>query len=471
MPDPNPPSDEPDDALHRLMGDVQAARSSEAGEPGSPSPNKGPIDPKPGVVLGDYRLVNELGSGGMGTVWEAEQVSLGRPVALKLLATSFAFSKRAVERFRREAEAGGRIANPGIVQVFEVGEAGGMQFIAQELVRGGKTLTDLFDDLRQKTDLSLPWYKDAAALFARIADALAVAHDEGVIHRDIKPSNILMGTDGQPKVADFGLAHVENALELSKTGDFAGTPFYMSPEQAAARRMGIDERTDIFSLGATFYEALTQRRPFEGDTYQQVLKRVLVEDPVAPRKIRSKIPADLSVICLKALEKDPDQRFASMADFAADIRHFLADEPITARPPSLMQRTRKWSRRHPVLVTSGATAAGAFALVSWLAIDNHQRRIIADEATKQARTSESQALGDKASAEHAIDFMMKLFEAMSPQEARGRRFTAHELLEEGERLLQEDEKINAEPNLQKGLKKTLSEIYSSLNREGSSGPD
>jgi len=462
MTDPDSPPTEPEDSLKRLMGDVQAARDGGGkGEPPAEE-SSSPLDPKPGLVLGDYRLTGQLGAGGMGTVWEAEQVSLGRPVALKLLSTTFSFSERAVERFRREAEAGGRIAHPGIVQVFEVGEAGGAQFIAQELVRGGLTLTHKFEDLRKKSDLSLPWYKEAAGLFSSIADALAIAHDAGVIHRDIKPGNILLGSDGQPKVADFGLAHVENALELSRTGDFAGTPFYMSPEQAAARRMGIDERTDIFSLGATFYEALTLRRPFEGDTYQQVLKRVLVEDPVDPRKVRSKIPPDLAVICLKALEKDPDRRFASMAEFAADLRHFLDDEPITARPPNIAQRVRKWGRRHPVLVTSGAIAAGGFALVSWLVIDNYQRKRTAEGDRDLARHSETVALADKATAEHAIDFMIKLFEAMDPQEARGRRFTARELVAEGERLLGEDEKAEMDRAIKNRLQEILNQIYGSL---------
>jgi len=239
-----------------------------------------------GKVLGDFRIIREIGRGGMGVVYEAEQISLNRKVALKVLPPHLSFSEegfeKAVVKFRREAEAAGRQSHPGIVAIYAVGEHKGVHYIAQELVEGGKTLADFLFEFRQKPELSSSYYREVAELFAEIADAFQHAHDSGVAHRDVKPSNILLTPRGTPKVTDFGLAKVEDALALSRTGDFAGTPFYMSPEQAMSKRIGIDHRTDIFSLGATFYEALTFTRAFDGDTSQQVLEKITLFDPPDP---------------------------------------------------------------------------------------------------------------------------------------------------------------------------------------------
>ena len=254
--------------------------------------------------LGDFELLRALGSGGMGAVWLAKQVSLDRYVALKVLAPHISKSSTSLQRFQREAEAGARLTHPNIVAVHSVGEADGTHYIAQELVEGGVSLADRIKADRDLPELPKDYYENVAALFAKIADALQEAHEGGIIHRDVKPSNILLTEDGEPKVADFGLAQVEDALELSRTGEFAGTPFYMSPEQAMSKRMGLDHRTDVFSLGVTLWEVLALQRPFEGDTSQQVLEKIITEDPVDPQKIRSRCPRDLGVICKKALEKE-----------------------------------------------------------------------------------------------------------------------------------------------------------------------
>ena len=202
------------------------------------------------------------------------------------------------------------------------------------------------------------------------ADALQVVHDAGVVHRDIKPSNILLDGGGNPKVADFGLAQVEDALALSRTGDFAGTPYYMSPEQAAARRIGIDHRTDVFSLGVTLYETLTLSRPFEGDTSQEVLEKILMDDPPEPRRLRARMPRDLSVICLKAMQKKRDRRYPSMRAFAEDLQRFLAGETIRARAPSRTEKAARWMRRHPSLSAVIATVLVALVVVSGLLASN-----------------------------------------------------------------------------------------------------
>ena len=321
-----------------------------------------------GAEVGDFKLLSILGHGGMGQVWEAEETTIQRRVALKLLHPHFELSDKGLERFEREAQAGGRLTHPGIVQIYSVGEADGRHYMAQELVEGSFTLADALNEFRQLDEIPDSYYARTAALFVRIGKALEHAHDQGVIHRDIKPSNLLISPDDQPKVADFGLAMMEDQLSLSRTGEFMGTPYYMSPEQAATRRMGIDHRTDVFSLGATFYEALTLIRPFNGDTSQQVFQQILLADPPNPREVRSRVPRDLAVICLKALEKMPEQRYLSMGAFVEDLERYLNELPILAKPPTTAQRAIKWVRRHPTKSAASAVAATAFIAVSgfWL---------------------------------------------------------------------------------------------------------
>lgn len=312
-----------------------------------------------GKILGDFEIIREIGSGGMGTVYEAEQLSLRRRVALKVLPPHLSISNDAVLKFRREAEAGSRQSHAGIVAVYAVGEEQGTHFIAQELVKNGFTLAERLK-AQTREDTQLPGYfRKVARLIVEVADALDHAHRSGVIHRDVKPSNILLTPEGDPKLTDFGLAQVEDALSLSRTGDFAGTPYYMSPEQAMSRRMGIDERTDIFSLGVTFYEMLTGERPFEGDTTHEVLKRILFTEPRDPARVNPRVPRDLSVICLKTIEKQPDRRYAAMKDFADDLGRFLTGDVILARPPGAMTKVMKRIRKNPALSTAIGVAAAA----------------------------------------------------------------------------------------------------------------
>jgi hypothetical protein len=259
-------------------------------------------------VFGDFRLVQEIGRGGMVVVWEAEQLTLKRRVALELLHPHLGLSATALERFRREAEAGARLDHAGIVTVLGVGELDGTHWIAQRLVRGGTSLADSLADLREAGELPEGYWRAVAELFARVADALQAAHERGVVHRDVKPGNILIDEQDQPLVADFGLALVQDELALSRSGELLGTPFYMIPEQAAGKRMGLDARTDVFSLGATLYEALTLVRPFDGDTSEQVVEKILLSDPPDPRTLRSRCPRDLAVITLHAMEKRRDER-------------------------------------------------------------------------------------------------------------------------------------------------------------------
>lgn len=316
--------------------------------------------PREGARVAHFALLRRIGKGGMGEVWEAWDEDLRRPVALKFVLPE-RIDLNSLERFEREARAGGRLAHPNVVRTLAYGKEGGRAWIAQELVEGSWTLKDFLDEQRAAEGVPKGYDRQVATLVALLADGLQAAHEAGVIHRDLKPQNILVAADDTPKIADFGLARVSQDSFLSVTGDFAGTYHYMSPEQVTAKRMGLDHRTDIFSLGVVLYELLTLRLPFEGDSTHQISEKILYLDPPDPVRIRSQCPRDLSSICGKALEKAPSRRYQTMAELAADLRRHLANEPILARPPGPLALTGKWARRHPGL--SSAAAVGALALV------------------------------------------------------------------------------------------------------------
>ena len=312
--------------------------------------------------LGAYVLRREIGRGGMGVVYEAYQESLDRRVALKVLAPHLAASPHRVERFRREAAASARLRHPGIVPVFEVGAEDGTFWYAMEFV-DGPSLGQILEHTRQASDAedgqlpslgivpgsSLP--AEAAELIAQVAEALEHAHQNGVIHRDVKPQNILV-RDGVALLVDFGLAKDLDKDSISRSGDFAGTPHYMSPEQTLAKRAPVDKRTDVYSLGVVLYEMMTGQRPFDGETSQEVLFRISFREPVMPRRHNSDIPRDLETICLKALEKSPERRYASAGELAADLRRFLRHIPIEAKAQGPITRVVKLARRQPAWAAS-----------------------------------------------------------------------------------------------------------------------
>lgn len=360
--------------------------------------------------LGDFRIIKEIGNGAMGVVYEAEQISLNRKVALKVLPAHLSFSDGAIRKFEREAEAAGRQSHPGIVSIYAVGEHKGVHYIAQELVGDGSTLNDYLHRFRHDEKQPPGYFRETAKIIFEVADALQHAHDAGVIHRDIKPSNILMMNNNRPKVTDFGLAKVEDALVLSRTGDFAGTPYYMSPEQAMARRMGIDNRTDIYSLGVTLYEMLTLKCPFEGDTSYEVFKKIVYIDPLDPYKENPKVPSDLSTICLKSMEKLPEKRYQSMRELSEDLKRFLLGDVILAKPAGWGTRLWKYVKRYPAASFAASVAFLAIAIligyVIWsypqlkaakdkaeklqrIAIEERDKALVAeDEADKQRDLSE-----------------------------------------------------------------------------------
>jgi serine/threonine protein kinase len=248
-----------------------------------------------GRVLGDFRLIREIGRGGMGVVYEAHQLSLDRRVAVKLLSGSLALRPDSVARFKREALAAGKLRHPGIVEVYAVGSDGDTHWFAMELVEGGP--------LRPGPDR-----RAAVSRCALVAAALQHAHEHGVVHRDVKPSNVLYRErDGRVVLTDFGLACLEDQPQITATGALAGTPSYLAPEQLLGE--AVDHRADVYALGATLYELLTGHPPFEGETSAVVLHRILTQEPEDPRRHVPDLDADLAAVVLKTLEKKPEDRY------------------------------------------------------------------------------------------------------------------------------------------------------------------
>jgi hypothetical protein len=299
--------------------------------PPPPRPNRGGFVPGSTPLpaqFGDYTLLEELGRGGMGIVYRAIQESLGRTVAVKMLLRRDLASSADLARFRSEAEAAARLDHPGIVSILEVGEHDGLPFYSMRFIEGTTLARWLAD--RSITP------REGAALLAKVADAIHAAHGRGVLHRDLKPSNILIDTAGEPHVSDFGLAkRLEADQSVTHTGAILGTPCYMSPEQAAGSRGEIGPSSDVWSLGAILYQMLTGRPPFQASSPMDTLLAVLESDPPVPRSIDRQVDRDLEMIALKSLQKPQELRYASAGALAADLRAFLAGEPVAARSGGL----------------------------------------------------------------------------------------------------------------------------------------
>lgn len=300
-------------------------------EPLAPPPMPGgfipSVSPLP-ASFGDYQLLEEVGRGGMGIVYRAHQQSLDRIVAIKMLLRRDLATVADLARFRSEAEAAARLDHPGIVSIFEVGECAGHPFYSMRFIEG----TTLAKQLASGPMAA----RDSAAILARVAEAVEVAHRRGVLHRDLKPSNILIDASGAPHVSDFGLAkRIEDDRDVTHTGAILGTPCYMSPEQAAGSRGDVGPTSDVWSLGAILYQTLTGRPPFQASNPMDTLLAVLENDPPLPRSLDPKVDRDLELIALKSLQKPQDLRYASAAALADDLRAYLAGEPVAARSGGL----------------------------------------------------------------------------------------------------------------------------------------
>jgi serine/threonine protein kinase len=376
--------------------------------PDIPAPALQPADLE---VLDDYRILGEVGRGGMGVVYEAEQISLGRRVALKVLAPICGTGTKQLARFQIEAQVAAALHHPHIVPIFAVGCVGGVHYYAMQLIEG-HSLAELLagsnsqaggdpdiDRLaggesaaRSPTRLRP---REAARLAMQAAEALEHAHALGVLHRDIKPANLLVDHSGHLWVTDFGLAGVGGGGDLTQSGDLIGTLRYMSPEQAAGGRI-LDPRTDVYSLGATLYELLTSRPAFDGRDRQELFRQIAVTDPISPRKLDPAVPRDLETIALKAMAKEPQRRYSTARELADDLRRYLDDRPVLARRPSPTERVaRRLSRHRKASATAAALVvlAGLTSAVGTMRLWNAQHETLrALRSAQMARANEREAL-------------------------------------------------------------------------------
>ncbi len=394
--------------------------------------------PEPGSLLdgenrffGDYELLEEMAVGGMGVVYKARQVSLGRIVALKMIRSGQLAAAEDVQRFRLETEAVANLDHPHVVPIYDVGNVGGRHYFTMRLIEGGN-LTQRLEDYRlpaaepgsrrSVTKPPIPWsqlvarHEKIARLLATIARAVDYAHQRGILHRDLKPANILIDTQGEPHITDFGLAKrvarpsSDHACEpqpeirpeaqssdLTQSGIAVGTPSYMAPEQAAGTKKALTTAADVYSLGAILYEMITGRPPFKGANHLETLLAVLDQEPAPPRSLSPWVNRDLETICLRCLEKDPTKRYGCAAALADDLERFLNGEPIEARPVGRFERVRRWVGRHPAQAMAALGAAGIFVVAVFFAFReaSHARELRAEQEITRKREVEARALAVK----------------------------------------------------------------------------
>lgn len=360
--------------------------------PGAARPAPTPAPDSYPERLGDFRLIRRIGGGGMGVVYLAEQVSLGRRVALKLIRPEHLYFPNARERFRREVESVARARHPGIVPIHAVGEESGIPYYAMEWI-DGKSLLQVIDRLGGRAPERLTprdlasaigagevfridrdeaparsWTEAALRIALRVAEALQHVHANGVIHRDVKPSNVMLTASGRVVLLDFGLARTEGEAGLTKAGAPVGSLPYMSPEQLRGDPDRIDARTDVYALGVTLYELLTLRVPFGADSPTETQRLILEGEPEPIRTRNRSVSRDAETVCMKALDRDPARRYATAEAFARDLSNVLERRPVEARRASALVRARRWTERHPAatVVVLASLALMALALaIAW----------------------------------------------------------------------------------------------------------
>lgn len=345
--------------LHAL-GENQPVPGATPGEA-----RRRPFVPPRVRYFGDYELLGEIAHGAMGVVYRARQSSLNRVVAIKFILSGHLAGEEDVRRFRAEAEAAANLRHPGIVVVHEVGVHDGQHFFSMDFVEG-RSLAEIVRDDPLPPDVGARYVRD-------IAEAVDHAHQQGILHRDLKPSNILVDVHEQVHITDFGLAtRVCGDSRVTRTGQVVGTPAYMSPEQAEAKRGLIGPASDVYALGVILYECLTGLVPFRAESPLETLKQVIGSEPVSPRLLNPSVPRDLETICLKCLQKRPHQRYHTAGQLAEDLNRYLSNVPILARPISPAAKLWRWMKRKPALaafyITSLAlafTLAAGGPLVAW----------------------------------------------------------------------------------------------------------
>lgn len=395
--------------------------------------------------LGDFRLLREIGRGGMGVVYEAEQISLHRRVALKVLPFASALDSRQLQRFKNEALAAAHLRHENIVPVYMVGEERGVHYYAMQFIEG-RSLAHLIAELKvhapesprqaslengeeemtstspaavlstERSSGSRRYYDWVARLGRQAALALEYAHSVGIVHRDIKPANLMLDAGGKLWVADFGLAQVAGSAALTVTGEMLGTVRYASPEQVLARQGVVDQRSDVYSLGATLYELLTIRPLFEGQDRNELLRQIASEEPRPPRSIHSSVPRELETVVLKALGKESSERYPTSRELADDLQRYLDNRPVLARRPSAVERLWKLARRHPSVVAASLVIMlllVAGSLLSTFLIQLEQRktrteRQRAEEAYRRERQRAEEAETRFRLARRCVDEMFRI---------------------------------------------------------------
>jgi TolB-like protein/cytochrome c-type biogenesis protein CcmH/NrfG/predicted Ser/Thr protein kinase len=337
---------------------VAACSAEAAAKAGSAKADDSAPAAAPLMDFGDYELLEEIGRGGQGVVYRARQKSLNRTVALKVIGLGQWATQAHLKRFRREAESAANLDHPCIVPIYEVGEREGCCYFSMKFIDGGQ-----LDEVAKSTPISI---RDATELIAKLARTVHYAHEHGVLHRDIKPGNILLDAKGEPHLTDFGLARLlETKSTVTHTMDVLGTPSYMAPEQASGHNEQLTSATDVYGLGAVFYQLLTGHPPFAGGTTYDTVRLVLETEPRQPRLLNPKIGRELSTICLKCLEKDPKRRYSSALALAEDLEHWLKHEPIRAKRSGFFTHARKWVRREPAIAALIAALVALAAAMGW----------------------------------------------------------------------------------------------------------
>ena len=481
------------EVLRNVLPALEVMRAS---GPSGPLPQAAPEVGPPLGCLGDFRLLREVGRGGMGIVYEAEQISLHRRVALKVLPFAAALDPKRLERFRHEAQAAALLHHSHIVPVYAVGCERGVYYYAMQFIEG-QSLAEVIAQLRRRrtpadnsavarsaggsqdlsallsgplpSSLSGRWSQGTArpaaappstagvdtnrqlsstTLYAaegqafvglavhwaiQAAEALEHAHSLGIVHRDIKPANLLIDLHEHLWVTDFGLAQHCHEAGLTATGDLVGTLRYMSPEQALGERGRIDHRTDIYALAATLYELLTLQPLLDGRNREELLRQVIAETPAALRRLNRAVAADLETILLKALAKEPAERYASAGEMAADLRHFLAHEPIRAKRPTPLERASKWVKRHRGV----ALSAVAMLLVTVVALAISTVLVLRE----QAKTLEEQAKTQRElqQARQMLDFFTRMGEEDLAEDTPARTKLLQAALDYYEQFLERSE--------------------------------
>lgn len=446
------------DGLQMLNAGLSSGGSPPRKTAQSPMPDV-TASPQSSAPLGDFQIIGEIARGGMGVVYEAMQLSLGRRVALKVLPFASTLDPRHLQRFKIEAQAAALLHHTHIVPIYAVGVDRGVHYYAMQLIEGqslaavlqelrvkegrttqqgshsnihnvsqthdkqvGPTVNVPTAALRSTVDVSVAvtagnalasegYLRRTVRLMIQAAEALEHAHQSGVVHRDIKPANLLIDRAGNLWITDFGLAQLQNENGMTRSHDMLGTFRYMSPEQTGGQRAVLDHRTDIYSLGATFYELATLEPAFNAASHQELFYQILHAEPRRPSELNRALPGELDTIILKALSKNPAERYANAGEMAADLQRYLDHKPILARPPTTLDRLRKWSRRHPSIVVAGVLLLVVVAVASligtWL-IGKEQLKTAAALEGQKLRAQEAETRF--AQARQAVDTLFQISE-------------------------------------------------------------